>query len=79
MKKNDIAALILIASISVAVAYFTANALIGAPKQSAQKVDVAEKISPGVTSPDSRIFNKDAINPTVERSIGKSANSLPFE
>ncbi len=78
MKKNDIAALILIASISLLVAWFVASSIIGEPKKSAQKVKTIDSISQDVEKPDKRIFNKDAINPTVERSIGKSSDSLPF-
>lgn len=78
MKKNDFAALILIGSVSLIIAWFTANALIGEPKKEAQKVKTVEAISDQVETPDKRIFNKQAINPTVERSIGKSSDSLPF-
>lgn len=78
MKKNDLASIILIASISIMVAWFTANALIGEPKQSALKVKTATTISANVEEPDQRIFTAESINPTIERSIGKSANSLPF-
>lgn len=78
MKKNDLASIILIASISAMVAWFSANAVIGEPKQDTLKVKTAETISSNVDSIDKRIFNAEAINPTVERSIGKSANSLPF-
>lgn len=79
MKKNDIAVIILIAAVSAMIAWFTANALIGEPKQDARKVETAERISSTVESPDKKVFNEQAINPTVDRSIGKSANKLPFE
>ena len=79
MKKNDLAALILIASVSLLFAWFTASALIGEPKKEYSKVKTIEVISDEVKSPDTRIFNGQAINPTVERSIGKSSDSLPFD
>ncbi len=78
MKKTDIATIILIASISALVAWFSANAVIGEPKQSALKIKTADTISAEVEAPDKRIFKAEAVNPTVERSIGKSANNLPF-
>lgn len=78
MRKNDIATIILIASISALVAWFSASAVIGEPKQNALKIKTADTISPEVQAPDKRVFKAEAINPTVERSIGKSANSLPF-
>lgn len=70
MKKSDIAALILIASLSVLFAYFIANAVLGSPKPESVKVKSIEKISSDVTEPDSSVFNEDAINPTVEVIIG---------
>ena len=79
MKKNDLAALVLIASVSLLIAWFTASALIGEPKKESRKVKTIEVISDEVKSPDTRIFNGQAINPTVERSIGKSSDSLPFD
>ncbi len=78
MKKADIAMIILIASISALIAYFVAESVIGSPKQSDVTVKTAEPISSEVSDPDSSIFNKDAINPTVERRTGQSSDSLPF-
>ena len=78
MKKSDIASIILIASVSALVAWFAANAVIGEPKQGVSKVKTADTITSNIEVPDKRIFNSNAINPTIERSIGKSANSLPF-
>ena len=79
MKKNDLAALILIASVSLLFAWFTESDLIGEPKKESRKVKTIEVNSDEVKSPDTRIFNGQAINPTVERSIGKSSDSLPFD
>ncbi len=70
MKRTDIAALILIASLSVIGAYFIAGSLIGTPKSEGVKVKTVEAISSEVTQPDETVFNKDAINPTVEVIIG---------
>ena len=79
MKKNDYAAIILIASVSLLFAWFVASAFIGEPKKEAQKVKTVEEISATVEKPSKKVFNKNAINPTVERSIGKSSDSLPFD
>lgn len=70
MKQSDIAALIVISSITVLVAYFVADYFIGSPTSESQKVDTIIKINPEVKKPDSSIFNEDAINPTVEVVIG---------
>jgi hypothetical protein len=72
MKKNDIAAIIAIAAVSIIVAYFGANAVIGKPTGQTEKVRTIEVIHSDVAETDSRIFNKDAINPTVEVVIGEN-------
>jgi hypothetical protein len=70
MKKSDIAMIILIASISVLVAYFVAKAVIGDVRNESVKVKTAEAISTDVVQPDTTVFNSNAINPTVEVIIG---------
>lgn len=73
MKKSDIAMIILIASISVLVAYFVAKSLIGDVQDQSVKVKVADEIKSTIEQPDSKIFNSNAINPTVEVIIGNGA------
>lgn len=75
MKKSDIAMIILIASISMLVAYFVANAVIGDTKDEAVKVKTADPISTEIEEPETSVFNSDAINPTVEVIIGGDQSS----
>lgn len=75
MKKSDIAMIILIASVSILIAYFVANSLVGDAQSQAVKVKVAEPISDTVDKPNAEIFNSNAINPTVEVIIGADATS----
>lgn len=70
MKKSDIAMIILIAAVSVMIAYFVANAVVGDVKNEAVKVKTADPITADVEKPDETVFNKEAINPTVEVIIG---------
>jgi len=70
MKRTDIAALIFIASVSILIAYFVAGVIIGKPSSENVKVKTATPISADITQPDPSIFNKDAINPTVQVEIG---------
>lgn len=72
MKKSDIAMIILIASISVLVAYFVARAIIGDVQNESVQVKTAEPITTEITEPDPTVFNSNAINPTVEVIIGDS-------
>ncbi len=75
MKKSDIAMIILIASISVLVAYFVAKAVVGDVQNETVKVKTAESISTDITQPDTTVFNTNAINPTVQVIIGDQATS----
>lgn len=70
MKRTDVAMIILIASMSVLVSYFVANAIVGDAKGEPVKVKTADAITSEVKSPDERVFGKDSINPTVEIHIG---------
>jgi len=72
--------IILIASISVLIAYFVAKAVLGDVQNESVKVKTTEPITSEVTEPDKTVFNTNAINPTVEVIIGgdgQSAGSQP--
>lgn len=73
MKKTDIAMIILIASVSVGVA-FAAVSAIPALKDSSEVVEVEtiEEYSETLDDPDPTVFNTDAVNPTVDVTIGDS-------
>lgn len=62
--------IIFIASISIMIAYFVADAVIGDVKDETVKVKTADPITTDVTKPDPTVFNSNAINPTVEVIIG---------
>jgi uncharacterized membrane protein len=71
MKKTDIAMIVLIASVSVMVAYFVANSLpLFKDAQKPVSVKVADAITSDIDEVDKTVFNKEAINPTVEVIIG---------
>lgn len=65
--------IILIASMSVLIAYFVAKGIVGDVQNQSVKVKVAEPIAADVEEPDAKIFNSNAINPTVEVIIGGDA------
>ena len=75
MKKSDIAMIILIASISVLIAYFVAKAIVGDVQNETVKVKTTDAISTNITEPDKSVFNTNAINPTVEVIIGDQTTS----
>ena len=76
MKKTDIAMIILIAGVSVLVTYLIANSFpLFKDANKPVSVKVAEKITPDFEKIDTTIFNKDAINPTVEVIIGGNSSA----
>lgn len=70
MKKTDIVTIATIALLSMGAAYFLADTMLGRPSNTSVKVKTVDKISPEVTEPDETVFNKNAINPTVEVIVG---------
>lgn len=69
MKKTDIAMIILIASVSVLIAYFVANSIFGNTSKESVKVKTIDSINATIEAPNPAIFNKNAINPAVEVQI----------
>lgn len=77
--------IIFIATLSIGISYFLANSFFGSVKEEAATVQTIDPITSAITSPDAKIFNDSAINPSVEVNInntpvtsdttGTSANS----
>ena len=72
MKKTDIAMIVLIAGFSVLISYLVINSLAqGGFSEQTYEVKTTEPIPNEYVKPSSEIFNKDAINPTVQVNIGQ--------
>lgn len=67
MKRSDIAMIILIASVGMMIAYFVGTniPLLRVPENGV-KVQVIDRIDESITDPSPKVFNENAINPTVE-------------
>lgn len=65
MKKSDIAMVVLVAAISVVIAFVIAQQVFSGYETGKTKVKTIEKIEADVVQPDPNIFNKNAINPSV--------------
>ena len=76
MKNTDIAMIVLVAAISVALSYFLGNAILGNPNDRVEELSYIETVSGTVESPDPETFNEGAINPTIEVYVG---NCGPLE
>lgn len=83
MKKNDIALLILASVGSVLIAYFLSDSIFGKPGDRRESVPTFNLITSDLAQPRDDIFNKNAINPTVEIEVGESQptseNTQPAE
>ena len=75
MKRSDIAMIVLIAGLSMLIAFTIGNNIpaLKAPRVGAS-VSTIEKMSSDVKEPSSEVFNSNAINPTVETIIGSSSS-----
>jgi len=69
MKKTDIAMIILIASVSILIAYFVANSIFGNVSKDSVKVKTIDSINSTIVAPSPAIFNTNAINPAIEVQI----------
>lgn len=76
MKKSEIAMIILIASVSVMIAYFVGNSLFGKMTTAGEKVKTVETFSANVDAPNgnSPIFKQGNINPTVQIEVTNPNN-----
>ena len=72
MKKTDLAMIVLIAAVSVGIAYVVANAVLGGKTEQGVKVKTIDSITSSIEQPDKAIFNENAINPSVEVNINQS-------
>lgn len=78
MKQNDIAAIVLIVAVTGVISYFVANAVIGQPKNNPVQVEQITTIEPNFPTPDTRVFNDQAIDPTVTINGNGQATDQPF-
>ncbi|MEO5949329.1 MAG: hypothetical protein ABIP74_02920 [Candidatus Saccharimonas sp.] len=76
MKKTDIAMIVLIAGVSVLIAFFVANQIpLLKLDTTGVKVPKTELIESEVTTPSPEVFSAENINPTVQTVIGGGSGS----
>ena len=77
MKRSEIAMIILIASLSMLLTFTLAQSLLGDKIKRKASVEQAQEISKDLADPAKRVFNKDAINPTVEVCVEGGQSAAP--
>ena len=70
MKRSDIFTITFVASVGILLTFIASSFLLGDPDARYLKHKTIGKITADLTSPDSEVFNVDAINPTVEVYVG---------
>ena len=78
MKQKDLLVIVAVAIFAAIVGLVASNFLFAGPSTKTQTVEKIDKISPDFSSPNSKYFNKDAINPSQTVKIAPSNNVDPF-
>lgn len=75
MKRTDVAMIIIVAAISVGVAFLVVGSIPGLSLSSdaSEKVKTIDRYDSKIGDPNPEIFNSSAINPTVDITIGDSS------
>lgn len=78
MRKQDVAMIILISSVSALISYFVIQSIpaIGNPSEEKYETNTMEPISSDIAKPSAEIFNDKAINPTVQITIGENGEQV---
>lgn len=77
MKQEDIATLIIVVFVAGVASFFVSSKFIS-PSSDKLEAEVVSKITKEFQLPDKKVFNTEAINPTVKIEIGTSTNPDPF-
>lgn len=77
MKQQDIAAIIVIVFIAGIFSFFVSSKFI-TPSSERRTAEVVSAIDAAFSVPDKKVFNENAINPTVKIEIAPGGNEQPF-
>lgn len=79
MKQKDIAVVVVVAFLSAILSFVISGKIFVTPENRQQAVEKVDVIKPDFDQPDSRYFNADSINPTVNPTPGSGGtNQNPF-
>ena len=78
MKQKDIALIILIAGISGGISFAVSHFIFAAPQNRQQSVAVVDVITTSFTTPDTKFFNSQSVDPAKLIEVGSVNNPNPF-
>lgn len=79
MKQKDILLIAVIAIVAGLFSFLVANFFFGGTKAYKLTAPTIDKISQAFTLPDNTVYNKTALNPTKDITIGDTTNTTPFK
>lgn len=75
MKQSDIITIALISGIAIFASFVLVNNLLGNPDEASVSFKTIKPVTSEVAEPNPEVFNRDALNPTVEVSISGCEDS----
>ena len=75
MNKNNFAILIFIVVVAAGISYAVGSAVLGKRANKPIDVETAQAISSDIVAPEPSVFTSDAINPTVQITIGDNTQN----
>lgn len=78
MKQKDFILVIVMVFVGAVISFVVSRWLFASPKNTKQTAEIVDVIGPEFTTPSSRYFNADSVNPTQQIQIGESSNPNPF-
>lgn len=78
MKQKDIALIIVIAAISAAISFASSHFLFATSHDRQQNVAAVDPITTDFTTPDTKFFNNQSIDPSELIEVGSGNNTNPF-
>lgn len=78
MKQKDISVIIVVAFLSAIISFVLSGKIFVTPENRQQAVEVVDSVTADFKLPDSRYFNSNSINPTLDSQLGTDTNQNPF-
>ena len=78
MKQKDLSVIIVVAFLSAIISFVLSGKIFVTPENRQQAVEVVDPVTADFKLPDSRYFNSNSINPTLDSQLGTDTNQNPF-
>ena len=78
MKQKDLSVIIVVAFLSAIISFVLSGKIFVTPENRQQAVEVVDPVTADFQLPDSRYFNSNSINPTLDSQLGTDTNQNPF-